>query len=116
MLKFDLQSWTAEPLPQVLNDPGDTGYFFAGWSTSLKSMIFTGNGTEYDMSQVFAYDPHSGWRALTTSAQGVVPSPRFGSCVAQYGDSKIVSYGGRPVSGKGDTVSDIYVFDLTKLT
>lgn len=118
MMMFDSKSWTAEFLPQVLDTIPITLdiYFYAAWNVPLKSMIYMGNGEAYNMSQIFAYNPYSsygGWRTLTGSARGTVPSPRHGACVIPYGDSKVVHFGG---AEDMDTIGDIHVLDLTTLT
>ncbi|KAF9365801.1 hypothetical protein BGX34_008261 [Mortierella sp. NVP85] len=93
------------PMPPGLDT---SSQMLSAWNYNLKSLIVFAKG-------LYSYNA-AGWKDLSASVKGVIPSPRTGSCFASTaGGSKLVLFGGKDVASKS-TLHDIYILDVETLT
>ncbi|KAF9978338.1 hypothetical protein BGZ65_007033, partial [Modicella reniformis] len=102
--------------PTLMN----TKAYSVAWSVPLRKMLLFGGTTgaigQTDRFNAYSYSSAEGWRDLTTTMKGQIPTPRMEACLAPaYGGTKLVLFGGFTMDRVAQR-PDIYVLDVPTMT
>ncbi|KAG0237258.1 hypothetical protein B0O80DRAFT_440535 [Mortierella sp. GBAus27b] len=90
--------------------------YAATWNAVFNSMFVFGGvnaSATTGSSDIFQYDPSSGWKVFDVS--GLKPPPRRNPCfVSVFRGTKMVLFGGYAIPS-GDALADIYILDIATM-